>query len=158
MSEKIEFELNGSTVSVDTDASRKLLWVLRSDLEVTGPKLGCGRGYCGACTVLVDGEPVHSCRTRLDEVRGKSVTSIEGLAKDGELHPLQKAFVEHDALQCGYCTPGMLLTATALLDRNPAPSTDEVKEALAGNLCRCTGYTKIVEAVELAAARMQSAS
>jgi carbon-monoxide dehydrogenase small subunit len=128
--------------------------VLREDLGLTGTKHGCELGECGTCTVLVDGEPVLSCLVLPVEVEGRRITTVEGMAQAGRLHPLQQAFAELGAAQCGYCTPGILLTATALLAERPSPTRQEVKEALAGNLCRCTGYTKILDAVELAALRM----
>jgi len=129
---------------------KTLLEVLREDLNLTGTKHGCETGECGACTVLVDGEPVLSCLALPIEFQGREITTIEGMANGATPHPLQTAFAELSAAQCGYCTPGMLLTSKALLDKNPHPSRDEIKHALAGNLCRCTGYTKIIEAVELA--------
>jgi carbon-monoxide dehydrogenase small subunit len=133
---------------------KTLLEVLREDLGLTGTKHGCELGECGTCTVLVDGEPVLSCLVLPVEVEGRHITTVEGMAQGGCLHPLQQAFAELGAAQCGYCTPGILLTATALLAERPSPTRQEVKEALAGNLCRCTGYTKILDAVELAALRM----
>ena len=133
---------------------KTLLEVLREDLGLTGTKHGCELGECGTCTVLVDGEPVLSCLVLPVEVEGRRITTVEGMAQAGRLHPLQQAFAELGAAQCGYCTPGILLTATALLAERPSPTRQEVKEALAGNLCRCTGYTKILDAVELAALRM----
>ena len=133
---------------------KTLLEVLREDLGLTGTKHGCELGECGTCTVLVDGEPVLSCLVLPVEVEGRRITTVEGMAQGGRLHPLQQAFAELGAAQCGYCTPGILLTATALLAERPSPTRQEVKEALAGNLCRCTGYTKILDAVELAALRM----
>lgn len=134
-----------------------LLNVLREDLVLTGTKYGCGMGECGACTVLVDGEPVLSCLTLAVTVEGKEVTTIEGLARDGRLHPLQESFLEHGAVQCGYCTPGMILAAKALLDRNPHPTEEEVRDYLRGNLCRCTGYSAIVKAVMECAHRVHAA-
>jgi carbon-monoxide dehydrogenase small subunit len=134
---------------------KTLLEVLREDLNLTGTKHGCELGECGTCTVLVDGEPVLSCLVLPIEVQGREIKTVEGMAEAGRLHPLQQAFAELGAAQCGYCTPGILLTAEALLEDNATPSRDEVKEALAGNLCRCTGYTKILDAVELAALRMR---
>jgi carbon-monoxide dehydrogenase small subunit len=126
---------------------RTLLDVLRVELDLIGAKHGCGVGECGSCTVLVDGRPVNSCLILAAACVGKSITTIEGLAVNGELTPLQKSFIEHGAIQCGFCTPGMILTTTALLAENPAPTEDQVREAISGNLCRCTGYQKIVEAV-----------
>ncbi len=151
MKETIEFKLNDKPVHLDVDGERMLIWVLRGDLGLTGTKHGCGVSYCGACTVLVNREPVRSCQVPVKDMIGKEVITIEGLAKNGNLHPLQKAFMEQNALQCGFCTPGMILSAKALLERNPDPTDDDIKTALAGNLCRCTGYTKILDAVRSAA-------
>ena len=153
---KLDFVLNGESITVDVDPARPLLDVLRQDLELTGTKQGCDHeGECGACTVLLDGSPVRSCLTPMGKVAGRRVVTVEGLAKDGELHPLQAAFIEVGAVQCGYCTPGMLMTAKALIDRDPNPSREAIIETLAGNLCRCTGYKRIVQAVQMAAARMR---
>jgi aerobic-type carbon monoxide dehydrogenase small subunit (CoxS/CutS family) len=127
--------------------NKTLLDVLRDDLGLTGTKRGCDSGECGACTVLLEGIPVLSCMTLACEVEGKKIQTIEGIAKDGELHPVQKAFVEYGAIQCGFCTPGMVISAVALLKGNKTPSTDEIKKAISGNLCRCTGYIKIIEAI-----------
>jgi aerobic-type carbon monoxide dehydrogenase small subunit (CoxS/CutS family) len=154
MEHTIQFTLNGKPVSLTADGERMLLWVLRSDLGLTGSKYGCGQGYCGACTVLVGGEPVRSCITPVKEVQGKEVVTIEGLAKNGSLHPVQQAFVEHDALQCGFCTPGMILQAVGLLRKNPQPSRTDILGALEHNFCRCGAHTRIVLAVESAARRM----
>lgn len=151
MKASIPFRLNGRPTSLDTDDSRKLLWVLRTDLGLTGAKFGCGAGICGACTVLVDGETVRSCITPLSEVRNREVTTIEGLAPNGTLHPLQQAFIEHGGFQCGYCTPGMILTASALLKEDPAPSREAVAVRLEHNLCRCGAHTRILDAVEAVA-------
>ena len=151
MKQSIHFGLNGKPVNVTVDGERMLLWVLRTDLGITGPKYGCGEGLCGACTVLVDNESVLSCQTPVKEVEGREVITIEGLAKNGELHPLQKAFMKHDALQCGFCTPGMILKAHSLLSENPRPSREEIIEGMDGNLCRCGAYVRIVEAIETAA-------
>ncbi len=147
----LKLHVNGEEYEVLTDIHKTLLEVLREDLGLTGTKRGCDLGTCGACTVLIDGSPVLSCLTLAASVRGKKITTIEGLAKDGELDPLQKAFAEKGAIQCGFCTPGMVLVAYELLLRNDNPTRDEVAEAISGNLCRCTGYVKIVDAVLLAA-------
>lgn len=154
MKETIGFRLNGKGVSFEVDPSRFLLWVLRSDLGLTGPKYGCGEGYCGACTVLVNRKPVRSCSLPVKAVAGKEVTTIEGLANDGRLHPLQKAFVEHDALQCGYCTPGMIMNAYGLLLNNPRPSRSQIIQHMDGNLCRCGAHRRIIQAIETAAKEM----
>ena len=130
--DEISFTLNGKPVTVKTDGERKLLWVLRTELGLTGTKFGCGQGYCGACTVIVDGEAVRSCRTALKDVQGTKVLTIEGLAGDGKLHPLQEAFVEHDALQCGYCTPGVIMSAYGMLLKNPHPTREQITEELEG--------------------------
>jgi len=151
----LTLNVNGEEREVAVPVHKTLLEVLREDLGLTGTKHGCELGECGACTVLVDGEPVLSCLVLPVECQGRAITTVEGLAEGGRLHPLQQAFAELGAAQCGYCTPGVLLTARALLAHRPAPTRDEVREALAGNLCRCTGYTKILEAVELAALRMR---
>ncbi len=135
--------------------NRTLLDVLRNDLNLTGAKEGCGEGACGACIVLVDGQPVYSCLTLAVEVQDKAITTVEGLADDGKLHPIQQAFVDYAAIQCGFCSPGMILVAKALLDENPRPTPQEAREAIAGNVCRCTGYAKIVEAILGAAERIQ---
>jgi aerobic-type carbon monoxide dehydrogenase small subunit (CoxS/CutS family) len=150
MSDSVRFRLNGKPVSLSTDPKRSLLWVLRTDLELTGTKFGCGIGACGSCTVVVDGEAVRSCQTPLSYVAGKDVTTIEGLARDGSLHPLQEAFIEHGAFQCGYCTSGMLMSAHSLLQANPTPSDEEIVEGLEDNLCRCGAHKRIVEAVRTA--------
>ena len=155
MGDVIRFELNGKTTSLTVDGDRPLLWVLRSDLGLTGTKYGCGEGHCGACTVLVDGQPVRSCQTSVKEVNGKKVLTIEGLSSNGKLHPIQKAFAEHYALQCGFCTPGMIMSALCLLLSNPQPSREEIIAAMDDNLCRCGSYTRIVEAIEAAAKEMR---
>jgi aerobic-type carbon monoxide dehydrogenase small subunit (CoxS/CutS family) len=154
---QLTLSVNGEARDVMVPAHKSLLEVLREDLSLTGTKHGCELGECGTCTVLVDGLPVLSCLALPIELRGREIKTVEGMADHGRLHPLQQAFAELGAAQCGYCTPGILLTAEALLGHNPAPSRQEVREALAGNLCRCTGYTKILDAVELAALRMQGA-
>ena len=156
MEKKIHFVVNGDPVSVLVGADWSLLRALREGVGLTGTKEGCGAGECGACTVLVDGTAVNSCLFPALEAEGRSVTTVEGLARpDGSLHPLQRAFIEKGAVQCGFCTPGMLMSAKALLDRVPDPTEHQVKTALAGNLCRCTGYTQIVEAVLAAAAELR---
>ena len=158
MSEVVRFMLNGKPTTLAVDSDRMLLWVLRSDLGVTGTKYGCGAGQCGACTVLVDDVAVRSCVTPVKRVQGKSVMTIEGLVQNGNLHPLQKAFMENDALQCGFCTPGMILTAYSLLRRNPRPSEAEIREAMEGNLCRCGAHKRITEAIQAAAKAMTGGS
>lgn len=145
--------VNGEPVDALVDGYKTLLEVLREDLRLTGTKHGCELGECGACAVLVDGEPVLSCLVLAADCEGRHVTTVEGLTEDGRLHPLQDLFADLGGAQCGYCTPGILVTAKALLDANPSPSRDQIKEALSGNLCRCTGYLQIIEAVEAAAAR-----
>ena len=154
MKETIGFSLNGKPVSFEVDPSRILLWVLRYDLGLTGTKYGCGEGLCGACTVIVDGKAARSCLLQVKDVAGKAVTTIEGLAKNGELHPLQKAFVEHDALQCGYCTPGMIMNAYGLLLNTPRPSRSQIIEHMDGNLCRCGAHQRIIQAIQTAAKEM----
>jgi len=151
---RIALTVNDEAREALAPVHKTLLEVLREDLGLTGTKHGCELGECGTCTVLVDGEPVLSCLVLPVEVEGRRITTVEGMAQKGRLHPLQQAFAELGAAQCGYCTPGILLTARALLAERPSPTRQEVKEALAGNLCRCTGYTKILDAVELAALRM----
>jgi aerobic-type carbon monoxide dehydrogenase small subunit (CoxS/CutS family) len=157
MDKTIRFKLNGKEVRVESPPERMLLWVLRTDLGHTGPKYGCGEGFCGACTVLVDGKPTFSCQFPLAKVEGKSVLTIEGLARGGRLHPLQQAFIDHGALQCGYCTSGMILQAYALLLRKPNPTETEIADALEGNLCRCGTYNRIIAAVQTAAKAMKGA-
>jgi carbon-monoxide dehydrogenase small subunit len=142
--------LNGEELTIGVGPDALLVDVLRDQLELTGTKEACGEGECGACTVLLDGEPVTSCLVPALKAQGREVMTVEGLASGGELHPLQKAFIEHGAVQCGYCTPGMLMSAKALLDQNPHPTEGEIRQAISGNLCRCTGYVKIVEAIEAA--------
>jgi carbon-monoxide dehydrogenase small subunit len=148
---KIHFQVNGIDRDVESSPVRRLLDVLREDLRLTGTKEGCGEGECGACSVIVDGEVINSCLVPVCQVQGASILTVEGLARDGRLDPLQQAFLECGGAQCGICTPGMLIAARGLLDHNPKPTLDEIKEAIAGNLCRCTGYTKIIEAIEQAA-------
>lgn len=148
MEETIRFNLNNKETELVTDPNRILLWVLRDHFGLTGAKYGCGIGFCGACTVLIDNEAVRSCTIAVSDVAGKSVITIEGLAEDGKLHPVQQAFTDHDALQCGYCTPGMILTAVALLKKNQAPTRQEIIDGLEDNLCRCGAHMRIIDAVE----------
>jgi aerobic-type carbon monoxide dehydrogenase small subunit (CoxS/CutS family) len=151
MKRSIGFILNGQTVQMEVEPHLFLLQLLREVIGLTGAKEGCGMGDCGACTVLVNGKAVNSCIFPVMEIEGKRVTTIEGLADDqGNLHPLQKAFIENGAIQCGYCTPGMVLSAKALLDENPNPTEEEIQRGIAGNLCRCTGYLSIVRAIKAA--------
>jgi aerobic-type carbon monoxide dehydrogenase small subunit (CoxS/CutS family) len=151
----LTLDVNGEKSELLLPVHKTLLEVLREDMQLTGTKHGCELGECGTCTVLVDGNPELSCLVLPVQLRGRPITTIEGMAAGSELHPLQTAFAELGAAQCGYCTPGILLAAKSLLETNPRPSRDDIREALAGNLCRCTGYTKILEAVELAAGRMK---
>lgn len=148
---RLAFTLNGRPVAVEIAPMETLLDVLRDRLGLTGTKKGCGKGECGACTVILDGKAVNSCLVPAARVEGRSVLTIEGLASNGRLHPIQQAFIDAGAVQCGFCTPGMIMSAKALLDANPHPTKEEIREALAGNICRCTGYVKIEQAVELAA-------
>ncbi len=151
MKQLITLKINGESYEVAVEPRKLLVDVLRDDLGLMGTKKACDFGNCGSCTVLIDGKPVLSCLTLAIEARDKDILTIEGMARNGHLHPLQQAFVDYGAIQCGFCTPGMLLSAKALLDENPQPTDTEIKEALSGNLCRCTGYVKIIEAVEKAA-------
>jgi aerobic-type carbon monoxide dehydrogenase small subunit (CoxS/CutS family) len=155
MIKQIQFELNGKPASLSLDNELTLLWVLRTEFGLTGTKFGCGIGFCGACTVLIDGEAMRSCLTPAVDVEGKKVLTIEGLARNGQLHPVQKAFAEHDALQCGYCTPGMIMNACGLLLKNPEPSRKEIIDAMEDNLCRCGTYGRIIEAIQSAASEMK---
>lgn len=155
MKKTIRFTLNGRSTAIEADEERMLLWVLRTELGLTGAKFGCGEGFCGSCTVLVDGEAERSCQLPMTAVAGREIVTIEGLAKDGELHPVQTAFVEHDALQCGFCTPGMILSAYDLLLANPNPSRQEILDHMEENLCRCGAHLRIVRAIETAAAEMR---
>ena len=155
MEEQIRFTLNGKPVSLTVDGDRMLLWVLRTDLGLTGTKFGCGESYCGACTVVVDHDAVRSCQTPVKDVSGKEVLTIEGLAKNGELHPLQKLFMEHDAMQCGYCTPGMIMNAYALLRKNPHSTPSEVVAGMDDNLCRCGAHNRILLALADAGKQME---
>jgi aerobic carbon-monoxide dehydrogenase small subunit len=156
MDKTIRFKLNGKEVAVVTSPERMLLWVLRTDLAHTGPKYGCGEGFCGFCTVLVDGKPQLACQFPLAKAEGRSVLTIEGLAKGDRLHPLQQAFIDHGAMQCGYCTPGMILRAYALLLQTPNPSEADIADALEGNLCRCNNYGRIIAAVRAASEALKT--
>ena len=151
----VRFNINGRSYEIPVEPQMTLVEVLRDKLDITGTKISCGAGECGACTVLIDGKPVLSCLTLAVTAKDKDILTIEGLAEGGKLHPIQQAFIDHGAIQCGFCTPGMILATKALLDENPSPTGDEVKKALAGNLCRCTGYVKIVDAVLAAAEQMR---
>lgn len=151
MIETVQFKLNGKAVRLSADSERMLLWVLRTDLGLTGTKFGCGQGFCGACTVLLNNKAVRSCQLLLKEVKGKEVLTIEGLAKNGSLHPLQKAFINHHAFQCGFCTSGMILTAYSLLAENPQPSREDIIQGMDENFCRCGTHTRIVRAIQSAA-------
>jgi len=155
MKQIIMFNLNGESIEVEMEPHLTLLQLLRDKLELTGTKEGCSMGECGACTVLVDGKAVNSCILPAMEVDGKSVTTIEGLTDtQGNLHPIQKAFIEYGAVQCGFCSPGMVLSAKALLDENPKPTEEEIRHGIAGNLCRCTGYLQIVQAIKAASGQL----
>jgi len=158
MRKTIHFKLNGKPKSLALGRERMLLWVLRTDFGLTGTKYGCGAGFCGACTVLVNNEAVRSCQFPVENVNGKEILTIEGLARNGRLHPLQEAFVKHDALQCGYCTPGMVLTAYGLLVRNPRPNLEEIIKGMNENLCRCGSYQRIIQAIQYAVQEMKGGS
>lgn len=155
MTEKISFKLNNKPVSLEIDGERKLLWVLRTDLGLTGTKFGCGEGICGSCTVLVNSEAVPSCQISVKDIAGSDVVTIEGLEKDDGLHPLQKAFIKHDALQCGFCTPGMILKAHSLLTEKPNASREEIMKGMEDNLCRCGAHGRIIDAIETASKEMK---
>ena len=155
MMENISFRLNGKPISLTVDTDRNLLSVLRTDLGQTGTKYGCGSGFCGACTVIVDNQAVQSCRYAVRKVANREVLTIEGLATNGKLHPLQEAFVDHDALQCGYCTPGMIMNAYGMLLNNPQPSRAEIIAGMNDHLCRCSAYNRIIEAIETAGQKMK---
>jgi len=148
MKQVMNFIVNGEPYELLIDTRRTLLEVLRNEMGLTGTKEGCSLGACGTCTVILDGKPVLSCLVLAADAQEKEIVTIEGLAEGEKLHPIQQSFVEHGAIQCGYCTPGMVMSAKALLDKNPKPTHEEIKEAISGNLCRCTGYTKIVEAID----------
>lgn len=151
----IQFTFNNEPVSVEVSGDESLLSVIRAKLNYTGTKFGCNMGHCGACTVLMDKEPIRSCMLLIEDVAGKDVLSIEGLARDGNLHPVQKAFVEQDALQCGFCTPGMIMNAVGLLHKNPNPSREEIIDGMEDNLCRCGSHTRIIQAIQTAAKEMK---
>jgi aerobic-type carbon monoxide dehydrogenase small subunit (CoxS/CutS family) len=155
MEEVIRFELNGKNEEVQLDPNLTLLWVLRNQFGLTGTKYGCGMGYCSACTVIVDNLPVQSCSQSIGDVKGKKVVTIEGLSHNGEIHPLQKAFMKHDAFQCGYCTPGMIMNAYGLLLKNPSPDRTEIIRSMDNNLCRCGAHTRIIDAIETASGEMK---
>jgi len=155
MEEKISFTLNGKKTEITTEPNQTLLWVLRNQLGLTGTKYGCGTGFCGACTVLINKEPSRSCTLPVSDVTGKDVITIEGLARGEKLHPVQQAFVDHDALQCGFCTPGMILTAAGMLMKNPSLTRQDIIDGLEDNLCRCGAHTRIIDAVETAARQMK---
>jgi len=155
MEQSIQFTLNSRQVQLTTDSERTLLWVLRTDLGLTGTKFGCGEGLCGACTVLVGNEAVPSCQTPVKSVNGAKITTIEGLAGNGNLHPVQKAFMKHDALQCGFCTPGMILKACGFLAANPNPNREQIIAEMDENLCRCGAHVRIVQAIQTAAKEMK---
>ena len=155
MEKSISFTLNGKDVQFTVDDERSLLWVLRTDLDLTGTKFGCGEGWCRVCNVLVDGKVRASCQTLVKEVAGRKVVTIEGLAKDGKLHPVQEAFIKHDALQCGFCTPGMIIRAAGLLSENPEPTRREIIDGMNENQCRCGAHVRIVQAIETAAKEMK---
>lgn len=156
MKKLLHLKVNQKSYQVAVEAHHTLVQVLREELGLTGTKIGCGEGDCGACTVLIDGQAVNSCLILAVQADGREITTIEGLAEGNQLHPIQQAFVDQGAIQCGFCSPGMILTAKQLLDKNPAPSAAEVRAGIAGNLCRCTGYQKIAEAIEVAAAKLSS--
>ncbi len=158
MAETISFKLNDKPVRLNVNGDRSLLWVLRTDLGLTGTKFGCGEGYCGCCTVLVNKSAARSCRLTVKDVQDKEVVTIEGLEKDGKLHPLQKAFIAHDALQCGFCIPGQILNGVSLLAKNPQLTHDEILRGMNRNLCRCGAHLRIVEAIKAAAAEMKGGS
>jgi aerobic-type carbon monoxide dehydrogenase small subunit (CoxS/CutS family) len=149
MSLIINFKLNGKSITISLEPNRRLIDLLREDLRLTGTKEGCGIGECGACTVLLDNKAVNSCLILASQIDGTEIITVEGLAQHGKLHPLQENFIKYGAVQCGFCTPGMLMSAYALLLENPQPNEDEIKEAIAGNLCRCTGYKQIIQAIQM---------
>ncbi|MBW6536864.1 MAG: (2Fe-2S)-binding protein [Mariniphaga sp.] len=155
MEKKVQFELNDEKVEVAFEENQTLLWALRTHFKLTGTKYGCGLGYCGSCTVLWDGDPVRSCGIFLEDIQDARITTIEGLAKNGELHPVQQAFVDNDALQCGYCTPGMIMNAVGLLNQNQEPTRADIIAGMEDNLCRCGAHTRIIDAVASASKTMK---
>ena len=155
MIKTIQFTLNDKPVRIEVDSGRTLLWVLRTDLDLTGAKFGCGEGLCGACTILLDDEAIPSCQLSVDYVAGREIKTIEGLTKNGQLHPIQRAFVKHDALQCGFCTPGMILKAYSLLLSNPKPTRDQIISEMDDNLCRCGAHVRIVQAIQTASKELK---
>lgn len=156
MQRRVSFHLNGKPVAIDVDDERALLWVLRSDLGMTGTKYGCGEALCGACTVLVDNRAVRTCATQVKEVEGRRVVTIEGLSENGVLHPIQQAFLRNNAFQCGYCTPGMILSAYALLQKTPHPTESQIVDGMDGNFCRCGSHPRIVRAIQEAAGMLKA--
>lgn len=156
MARVTDLSVNGKKMTVDVDATASLLSVLRNDLHLTGSKYGCGEGQCGACTVLLDGQPVRSCITQVSRAAGKQITTIEGLERDGNLHPLQDAFIKADAMQCAYCTSGMIMSAAGLLKKNAKPNRDEIIEGMNGNICRCGTYQRIIDAIQIASGTQAS--
>ena len=158
MEEVIQFELNGKQVELTVDPTQTLLWVLRTQFNLTGTKYGCGMGYCGSCTVLINDEAVRSCSTTIAEVKNARIVTIEGLAENTKLHPVQQAFVDNDALQCGYCTPGMIMNAIGLLNQNPEPTREEIINGMEDNLCRCGAHTRIIDAIAAASKAMKGAT
>lgn len=155
MEKKVQFELNGKKVEASYEGNATLLWALRTQFKLTGTKYGCGLGYCGSCTVLWDGDPVRSCGIYLEDLEDARIITIEGLEKEGVMHPVQQAFIDHDAFQCGYCTPGMILSAVGLLEKNPDPTREEIINGMEDNLCRCGAHTRIIEAVASASRMMK---
>ena len=158
MTDLIQFRLNDKSVRLEVDGERMLLWVLRTDIGLTGTKCGCGEGYCGSCTVLVNGEPSRSCGYPVKNASGKSVVTIEGLAKDGRLHSVQDAFIKHEAMQCGFCTSGMIVETVGFLQKNPRPSKADILRGMEDHLCRCGTHNRVVRAIEEAASRMKGAA